>query len=378
MAKRGNGQGSVYPERGRWVAAVTYEDLEGRRRRKQRVAPTERAAKALLKELLGAVEGGASLDRDSTVSDVVGSWLAVAQDKVRPSTYDSYETMARRWLVPAIGHLKARALQPEHVRVTLRAAAEAGLSPASVRYVRKILGMALRHAMGERAIVRNVVESVPGPGVPRAEIAPFTAAELARLFAAIEGNRLEPLVTVVVSLGLRVSEALGLRWQDVDLEFGVLQVRVQLLRQDGDYVLREPKSRSGRRDVGLPAVARSALQRQRVRQLEERLAAGNAWRGERLGLVFTLEDGSPLHRRTVLRWFQQTLEREGLPVRGLKELRHTAASLLHAQGATARDVMETLGHSDVRVTLNTYTHLFEERKHAIAARMDAALAAPRG
>lgn len=375
MSKRGNGLGSTYQDGERWVAVVSYADLEGRRRRKKRMARSEREAKVLLRQLLGDVEGGVVLDRDSTVADVIASWLPEVQEQVRPATYASYEAMARLHIVPAIGQLRARSLQPEHVRALLRDLTAGSLSPASVRYVRKVLHMALRHAEGARVVSRNVVTTVRGPSVPRTEIEPFTVEEIRRLLRAIEGERLKALVTVAVAVGLRVSEALGLRWEDLDLEAAVLRVRVQLLRQDGAFVLREPKTSSGRRDVALPTFAIAALKRHRARQNEERLASGPAWRGEPWGLVFCLEDGTPLHRRNVLRWFQDALEREGLPHRGLKELRHTAASLLHAQGASARDVMETLGHSDVRVTLNVYTHLFEDRKHEIAARMDAALGA---
>lgn len=375
MTKRANGGGSIYRDGARWIAAVSYEDLEGRRRRKRRAAASERAAKTLLRQLLGDVDGGVLLDRDSTVSEVLASWLAAAQDQVRPATYASYETMTRRHLVPAIGHLRARTLQPQHVRELLSELSAGPLSPASVRYVRKMLHMALRHAEGARVVSRNVAATVRGPRVPRVEVEPFTIDEVRRLLAAIEDDRLEALVTVAVAVGLRVSEALGLRWGDVDLDAARLRVRVQLLRQDRSFVLREPKSASGLREVALPAFAVAAVRRHRARQRRERLVAGRAWRGEAWGLVFCREDGTPLHRRTVLRWFQDVLEREELPLRGLKELRHTAASLLHEQGASARDVMETLGHSDVRVTLNVYTHLFEDRKHAIAARMDAALAA---
>jgi len=119
-----------------------------------------------------------------------------------------------------------------------------------------------------------------------------------------------------------------------------------------------------------------ALRGHRRLQVQERLRCGPGWSND-LGLVFTTATGRPLHRRNVLRWFQGVLRRAGLPVRGIKELRHTAASLLHAQGLSSREIMEVLGHSDVRITLNTYTHVFDENRRRAAEHMDAALGARR-
>lgn len=373
MTKRANGQGSVYRDGDRWIAAVTVKDLAGRTKPLRRSAHTKREADRLLRTLQRDRESGLRLDRgEPSVRDVLREWLDAVRDEVRPATFASYEIQARLHIAPHIGHLPARALQASDARDVLRAAQERGLSPASVRYVRKCLHMALEYAVREQLVMRNVVEAVRGPQVPKPPIQPYTVEEITQLRTALEGQRLAALVDVVVAVGLRLSEALGLTWSAVDLEARRLRVDWQLQRDDDGFVLTEPKSASGHRVVGLPAFAAQSLRAHRVRQLEERLTIGDAWENE-LDLVFTTEHGRPLHRRNVLRWWQGLLEREGLPVRGLKELRHTAATLLHAQGATAKDVQETLGHSDVRITLNVYTALYDERKREIADRMDAAL-----
>ena len=174
---------------------------------------------------------------------------------------------------------------------------------------------------------------------------------------------------MVVALGLRESEALGLTWDDVDLDERTLRVRHQLQRRDGEFVLAPLKSLGSQRTVALPAFAGEALRRHHAAQSRERLALGVNWENV-LDLVFITPTGRPLHRRNVLRWFQQLLEREGLPIRGIKELRHTAASLLHSQGLSPREIADLLGHSDVRITLEVYTHMFEEGKRRAADRMD--------
>ncbi len=147
-------------------------------------------------------------------------------------------------------------------------------------------------------------------------------------------------------------------------------MRYQLQRQGGEFVLTEPKSASGRRTIALPGFAITALQAHAQRQRFEQRAARGAWNNA-LGLVFVTELGHPLHRRNVLRQFQNDiLKPTDLPLRGLKELRHSAASLLHLQGASPREIMEVLGHSDIAITLGTYTHVWDKQRVATAARMD--------
>lgn len=111
-----------------------------------------------------------------------------------------------------------------------------------------------------------------------------------------------------------------------------------------------------------------------IAQYEDQLKAGGAWAND-LDLVFTTGHGRPFHRRNVLRWFQDLLARVGLPVKGIKELRHTAASMLHSKGLSDREIMEVLGHSDVRVTMNIYTHIFDEGRRRAADKMDELLSA---
>jgi integrase len=219
-------------------------------------------------------------------------------------------------------------------------------------------------------IGRNVARLARPPEASAGEAEPFTEDEARRVLHAVRGERLEAYVAVAIAMGLRASEALGLRWEDIDLQAGTLTVRYQLARRGGEFLLEEPKSATSSRTVALPRFAATALQEHRARQLQERLVAGPAWQNA-LDLVFANEIGAPLHRRNVLRWFQNLLAREGLPVKGIKELRHTAASLLHAQGSSPREIMEVLGHSDVRITMNTYTHIFDEGRRRAADQMDA-------
>jgi integrase len=133
----------------------------------------------------------------------------------------------------------------------------------------------------------------------------------------------------------------------------------------------EPKSARSRRTIALPSVAVAALRAHRVRQLETRMSAGSRWRD--VGFVFTSSIGTPLDPRHVTREFKTLLKTAGLPNIRLHDLRHSCATLLLAQGVNPRVVMETLGHSQISLTLNTYTHVLPQLQREAASKIDAIL-----
>jgi integrase len=197
----------------------------------------------------------------------------------------------------------------------------------------------------------------------------FLSPEEARSFLeAIRGDRLEALYTVALAIGLRPGEALGLRWQDVDLEAGSLRIQVALQRIDGKLVVDELKTHRSRRSLALPQFAITALQAHQSRQDVERKAAGERWEAQ--GLVFSTRLGRPLGQRNVIRCFRRTLKKAGIAHRRFYDLRHTCASLLLVQGVHPRVVMEILGHSQIGLTMNTYSHVVPQLQQDAARRMD--------
>ena len=187
----------------------------------------------------------------------------------------------------------------------------------------------------------------------------------------IRGDRLEALYSVATALGLRQGEALGLRWQDVDLDERRLRVRVQLQRVDGTLQPVELKTTKSRSTVDLPNVVVDALRGHRVRQLEDRLRAGDLWHES--DLVFTTSVGTPLDRHNVTRYFQRILKGLEMKPKRFHDLRHTTASLLLAQGVPLHEVSAIVGHSGIQITSDIYGHLYEQRRREIADGMDAFL-----
>ena len=247
----------------------------------------------------------------------------------------------------------------------------AGRSPRTVQYTHTVLRRALGRALKWGLVARNVATLVDRPRSVRQEMQSLSP-EQARVFLqAAEGDRLEALYSVAIAVGLRQGEALGLRWDDVDLDAGKLRVRVALQRVNGKLQLVGPKTAKSRRTIALPQTAVIALRKHRTRQLEERLRAGEHW--QEMGLVFPSTIGTPHDARNVVRAFQKLLEQAGLPHMRFHDLRHTCASLLLAQGVHPRVVMEILGHSQISLTMDTYSHVIPSLQREAAQQMDAAL-----
>ena len=201
----------------------------------------------------------------------------------------------------------------------------------------------------------------------QAEISPFDPNE-ARLFVkAIAGERLEALYLSAITTGLRQAEILGLSWKDIDFDKSQCIVRKTLQRIDGEFRLVEPKTARSRRILALPEIVIISFRQHKGRQVGEMLAADDKW--ENSDLVFTDAYGGPLRDRVVRDRFYRILESAGLRRQRFHDLRHACASLMISQGVPSREVMETLGHSTIAMTLNRYAHIFQEAQRETADKM---------
>ena len=374
-SRRGHGEGSIYQREsdGKWCAVVDLGWVNGKRKRKIIYGKTRKEVAEKLKVALRDQQQGLPIAGERlTVGQFPDRWLVeAARPKVRPKTYHSYAQLVRLHLKPALGRYQLATLGPQHVQAMMNAKLDAGLSPRTVQYLRAVLRRALGQALKWGLVTRNVATLVDAPRVERSEMQTLDINQASRFLKAVKGDRLEALYSVALALGLRQGEALGLRWQDVDLEARTLSVRVALQRVKGDKPrLVEPKTRQSRRTLPIPAPIVAQFKAHHARQLEERLAAGPEWQGEAWGLVFANTRGAPLDARHVVRYFKGHLERAGLPDIRFHDLRHSCASLLVAQGVHPRMVMELLGHSTIVLTMNTYAHIMSEAQRQALSVMD--------
>ena len=291
--------------------------------------------------------------------------------RVRPLTYAGYKVNVEKHLVPTLGKIRLDQLTPLHVQEMINNRLRAGLSPKTVAYVHQVLRTALSTAVRWDIVSRNVAKLVDRPRIDRKPVNPLTPDEARRFLAAIRGHRLEALFSVALGMGLRQGEALGLRWDDIDLTAGTLRVRHQLQRVDGRLVLVPPKTTKSRRTLVLPPLILDALREHEKRQVAEKIWAGSRW--AETGLVFANRTGRPTQARRVIEQFHSALEDAGIRRIRFHDLRHSCATLLLVQGVSPPVVMEVLGHSEIALTMNAYSHVVPELQYEAAQRMQAIL-----
>ena len=374
MAKRrGNNEGSIYRRKdGYWVGQYGVQTAEGTKTRyiygKRREDVREKLTKAIADR-----DGGLIYDADNlTVGEYLDRWLNDSvRDTVRQRTWERYEQFVRVHLTPALGKIKLAKLTPAHVRGLYRDKLNSGLAPRTVLHIHRAFSKALKQAAADGLIPRNPAAPVKPPQPRGEEIRPLNREQVRVLFEAASGDRLEALYIVAVTAGLRRGELQGLKWDDLDLEAGMLQVRRTCSEPKGGHIFEAPKSGKGR-NIRLTQSAVAALRMHRRRQLEERMYKADLWQEQ--GLVFPSTVGTPLWGGNLNRAFKATLQRAGLPKSTrFHDLRHTCATLLLKQGVNPKFVQDLLGHADISLTLNVYSHVLPDMGDATADAMEAAL-----
>lgn len=363
--RRGNGEGTIEKRGSSWRAQVV---IGGRRH--SITGGTKQEVKRRLREVQVNADKGLLPPSRITVQEYMEQWLeGVARPGVRDTTHRSYEQLTRLYVVPVIGRLRLSALQPGHVQKLHAEMQARGLSRNTVQRTHRVLHNALNRAVQWGYLPRNVATVVHPPTPKRGDLNMLDVPQVKTLLETAIGTRWEALIAVAVGTSLREGELLGLKWEDIDFDAGILRVQRQLATRTRRFV--EPKTDSTRRGIHLPEYALVALSEHRLRQNRARLADASRW--EDHGLVFATHAGRPLGARNVVREFKRLLKKGDLPDIRFHDLRHTAATLMLLQGVPIKVVQERLGHSQVGLTLNTYSHVLPSMDKEAASRLDALL-----
>jgi len=372
MAKsklRGHGEGSVYRRKdGRWAASMTLEDHS----RKYFYGETRKEVYEKLQKALHEQKQGTLLvGPQQTMKDYLEYWLEeVHKSKLRIGTYRSYRGVLNCHLIPALGHIRLQKLTPQHVQsLYSKKHTEEGLSPGRIRVIHIVLHKALNHAVRVNLVARNVCDQVELPREERYEGLALTPEQAQQLLQKVREHRLDALLTLAVTTGMRIGEILSLRWQDVDLKAGLLQVRrtVGYYGKRG-FVVGEPKTDSSRRTIVLTDFLVEKLKLHRTSQLEMRLQAGLAWVDN--DLVFCNKRGGFFPPPTIAYQFNKLLKDGGFSHMRFHDLRHSAATLLLSMGVSLKVVQEILGHSTISTTADIYSHTLLSMQKEAMNKMD--------
>ena len=376
--KRANGEGSIYPVKDKNGRVVGYRGCywvhtsDGPKRRylsgKRREEVADKLAKALANRADGLVFDASTL----TVGEYLDRWLKDVRDTVRQSTYQGYEYAIRPHIKPALGQIKLKDLSPAQVRWFYRDRLDSGLAAATVHKLHVVLHKALKAAVADGLVPRNVTAELKPPRITREEIDPLDAEGARRFLEAARGDRLEALYVLALNTGMRQGELLALKWDDVDLERSVVQVRRTLTHSDKGFVLGEPKTKKSRRTIRLTVGAVQALRDHLTRQLEEMERVGSLYAPG--GIIFATEVGTIINPSNLRnRSFKPLLGLAGLrPIR-FHDLRHTCATLLLGKDVNPKIVSEMLGHASVSITLTIYSHLLPDMQEKAAKALEEAL-----
>ncbi|CCF84139.1 tyrosine-type recombinase/integrase [Nitrolancea hollandica] len=372
-SRRGHGEGSIYQREsdGLWVASVNLGYVDGKRRRKSLYGKTRREVAEKIKAVLRDQQQGLPVTIERlTLGQYLERWLSASvKPSVKPKTYETYESIVRVRVIPHLGKRRLAKVTPLDLQSLYSDLQESGLSARSIGHTHRALHRAFVQAVRWDLIPRNPCDGVTPPRPNRAELHVLTQDQVNTLIEATTDPQRRTLYTLAVTTGMRAGELYGLRWGDIDLSAGRLSVRRALQRQrDKGLVFVTPKTARSRRTIILSKWAVSMLREHRTRQLEQRLAAGPLWQDG--DVVFCRAAGNPLDPSTETGTFSETLKRAGLPHIRFHDLRHTAATLLLAQGTHPKVVSEMLGHSSIALTLDTYSHLVPALHEQAAATMD--------
>lgn len=375
MAKRANGEGSIHQRNdGRWCASLSV----GRGRRKHFLG-TSRAevSRKLTAALKGRDDGLPTITERQTVEQFLKNWLEAVRPSIRERTWVRYEQYVRLHAVPDLGKIPLTRLTPQHLQRLYSDRLKAGLSATTVHHLHAMLHSALDQAVRWTLLPRNVADLVDPPRMLRHDISTLDPGQARLLLDAAAGDRLEALYVLALTTGMREGEILGLKWRDVDFAGSAVEVRGSLQRVPSGLVLAEPKTNRSRRHIGLTETALVALRQHRALQAAERLRLGAAWRNE-IDLVFVDEVGAPIDATRFLRTsFKPLLKAAGLPKIRFHDLRHSAATLLLGRGIHPKIVSEMLGHSQIAITLDLYSHVTPTMQREATDAMDAIVGAPR-
>lgn len=304
-----------------------------------------------------------------TMSDLFGMWLEFKTTQVRVTTHHNYQRLLTTYMLPYIGHVTLDKLNVRHLQSTYsKLVTERGIKGSVVRVVHGLIHNMLAQAQKWDMLAKNVAEIATPPRTEHREMVTWTSEQVQEFLNLAASSPYLPIYIVAIATGMRRGEVMGLKWLDVDLERATLTIVRTLSYLERKPVITDAKRASSRRTVVLPSFAVDVLRQHRTHQIEMKLKMGNTYRDE--GWVFAKYDGSTLQPETVRDAFERLIKKSNLPYIRFHDLRHTHATLMLQQGIHPKVVSERLGHSNISITLGTYSHVMPGMQEQAASKFN--------
>ncbi len=359
--------------KGSWQITIYQGYLSGKPvRYHETVKGTKENAAKRLRELEYGIDHGIPTPSgEITVESYLRDWLqGYVKVKCSLRTYDGYRSIIENHLIPNLGHLLLRKLQPEMIEAFYGKSCEK-LAARTVQHHHRMLSEALKHAVRKGHIGRNPCDLAQAPSPRKRTMRTLTVAEVQTMLDGAASTPYYPIIYMAVSTGLRQAELLGLRWRDIDLEGQSLSVSQVLYKRGGVCIFKEPKTKGSSRRVDMTPKLGLFLKQYKAQRevlyLEQDKILGLD------DLVFASDKGKPLDPCTVTHNFARIVRRAGLGRVRFHDLRHSFASIMLMKGAPAKVISECLGHASVAFTMDVYSHLLQGMQRDAMNLLDEAL-----
>lgn len=355
-------------KRGVSYTVIVDTKTSGDRKQKKKTFRDKKVAERWLSETIAAVNRGTYFEPvKTTVEEHLKDWLnTYGKQNLTPTTYAGYKIIIEKHLIPALGDISLGELKPKHIKDYYTKALETGrkdgkkvhgkgLSPTTVSQHHRVLREALQHALELEMIVRNPCDAAKPPRKVKHEITFLPVEDANRIIELFKDTHMYIPVFLAVTTGARRAEILGLKWQDVNLEGRVINIKRGLyITKDAGLFFKEPKNKTSKRAVAISPEVVKVLKKHKADQNKSKLSAGDKYQTN--DLVCCLPAGEMVNPSTFSKRFQEVVSSAGLKVR-FHDLRHAHASFLLKQGIHPKIVSERLGHSNIAMTMDLYSHI---------------------
>lgn len=364
MAKkiRGQGEGNIRQRKdGSWEARYSLGvDANGKQIRKSIYGKSRQEVSKRLTKILNEINMNVYIDPSKlTIREWIEIWLKdYKKNSVSPKTYESYKEMLDRHIIPHLKDVYLKDLRAEQIQVVFNKMK--GLSDRTIKYTKTIFNMALKRAKKSKLISDNPCDYIELPkGKPKKEIVIFTEEQQQEFLKAIDGHQYQVPFLLLISTGLRVGELLALTWNDVDTKNNTINVNKTLSRTD-EELFNPPKTDTSNRVIPILPVIMESLKSHKVQQNIIKLKAGKDYNSN--NLVFTNIFGYPVSFSSFSKSLKRLLKKNGLPELSPHKLRHTFATRGLESGMDMKELQILLGHSTMKLTSDTYTHVLDKQK----------------
>jgi integrase len=357
-SRKPNGQGHTYRNGNSYRTVIQHNGHTVTASAKT-IQESKRLAKEKVLSLPLSKQGLILKHNKTSLAEFLMEWLETDhKNHIAYSTYIRYRSLAKNHINPLIGHYYLQEITPRLLTWFLNELKTNGQGARSQQQARALLSITLKSAEDQELIESNPVRKVRNPQNREGQINPLSINDVKRLLTTYEGTYMSLRLHIALLCGLRQGEALGLRWSDLDIERGTIQIVTQIQKIEGKYTFTSLKTNRSRRIIVLGEETLKSFQSHYEIIKRYRENAGSDWQG--LDLVFPREDGSPRSPKTDYDQWQDALKLCGIAPRRLHDARHTAATLMYSQRIGIETISRALGHSSSAITSRLYVHSAEE------------------